>query len=530
MEKVKVVAAAVDMTELTLYLVNGETIRIPQGDPRVKKIIEYVTPIVTAGGIAEVDLSAENTYKQFEEKTNGLVKFFKVAKSKLSSFFKAQKAEAVSEMVVGKLPIKTDTFAEVKETNAQAIQKTEKLTSALNEIMENAKPVHSAETVSSSETVIAVVNNKVVPDVEQIQHQIANSISTGTKGLQRFMERVAAVASKRSHSAQDLMKFLQRGDLPIADDGSIVIYKVLRRKDDRYVDCHTGLVKQRVGSYVCMDESMVDHNRRNECSNGLHVARRAYVGGFSGDVCVIAKVNPEDVIAVPEYDANKMRVCGYHILFELSDEDFQKLKRNAPITDTEAGRILLGRALSGDHPEPIEDVRIGGHKGTNVSTTPRKKTSAPVVEVKPAVALDPDKQNFIPEAVVNPVDVERAVVQNKFAPEEAQKAPEEEKTVPLVPEVPETKTEPQKPDVTPVATAIQAVATSKGIKMAKTTVEPAAKKLSPRQQIRALLDKKILNKEQAMAVFAIKKAAKKNWQALGVSKEEQKSVDKYLSK
>ena len=127
MEKVKVVAAAVNMTELTLYLVNGETIRIPQGDPRVKKIVEYVTPIVTAGGIAEVDLNAENTYKQFEEQTNGLVKFFKVAKSKLSGFFKKQKEEAIAEMVIGKLPTQPSAFEPVKETNVQAIQQVEKL-------------------------------------------------------------------------------------------------------------------------------------------------------------------------------------------------------------------------------------------------------------------------------------------------------------------------------------------------------------------------------------------------------------------
>ena len=289
------------------------------------------------------------------------------------------------------------------------------------------------------------------------------------------------------------------------------------------------------------------------------MARRAYVGGFAGDVCVIAKVNPEDVIAVPEYDANKMRVCGYHILFELSEMDFRKLKSNQPITDTQEGRILLGRALSGDHPEPIEDVRIGGHKGTNVKTALRKKTFTPVVEVKPAIALDPDKQNFSPEAVVNPVDVERAVVQNKLAPEEAQKAPEEENTVVLVPDLSKQETEAPKPDVAPVAAAIQAVATSKGMNMAKAPlapasippaaklVEPATKPVakeasslkgtkvntaakSPRQQIRELFDRKIMNAAQAQAVANIKKAAKKSWDALGVSTEEQKVLEKHLNK
>ena len=520
MQKVNVVAAAVNTTELVLYLVDGTTIKIPQGDPRVKKIVAHITPIVTTGGIAEVSLDEENTYTQFEEKTGGLVKFFKVAKSKLAGFFEKQKEEGeqVSQQVLGQVPVPQQATA---PDTVEQTKKVEKLTSAIDEIMKNAKPVHSNETIDSSHTVVALVADKqIVPDVHNIKGQITNSLATGTKGLQRFMERVAAVASKRSHSAEDLMQFLQRGDLPIADDGSIIIYKVLRKNPSGkgYVDCYTKKVPQRVGSYVHMKESLVDHNRRNECSNGLHVARRAYVGGFRGDVCVIAKVNPEDVIAVPEHDANKMRVCGYHILFELSDADFKKLKNNKPITDTEEGRILLGRALSGDHPEPIEDVEIRSQRGNDVKVTPRAKTAAPVVEIKPAVALDPDKADttLSPEHEINPVEVERTVIKAKLsasteavptAQEGAQKAPEEKKTEePMATPVPETEGEPKK-----VAIASEATP-------------------SPRQKIRALLDKKILNTDQAQTAFAIKKAAKKSWQALGVSKTELKSIEKFLDK
>ena len=519
MQKVNVVAAAVNTTELVLYLVDGTTIKIPQGDPRVKKIVAHITPIVTAGGIAEVSLDEENTYTQFEEKTSGLVKFFKVAKSKLADFFKEQKEEGeqVSQQVLGQVPVPQQATA---PDTAEQTKKVEKLTSAIDEIMENAKPVHSNETIDSSHTVVALVADKqIVPDVHNIKKQITNSLATGTKGLQRFMERVAAVASKRSHSAEDLMKFLRRGDLPIADDGSIIIYKVLCKNPSGkdYVDCHTKKVPQRVGSYVHMKESLVDHNRRNECSNGLHVARRAYVGRFSGDVCVIAKVNPEDVIAVPEHDANKMRVCGYHILFELSNDDFVKLKKNRPITDTEEGRILLGRALSGGHPEPIEDVEIHSQMGNDVRVTPRAKTAAPVVEIKPAVALDPDKADttLSPEHEINPVEVERAVIEAKLsasteavptAQEGAQKAPEEKKTEEPMATVPETEEEPKKVAIASVATP------------------------SPRQKIRALLDKKILNADQAQTAFAIKKAAKKSWQALGVSKAELESIEKFLDK
>ncbi|MEL2330844.1 hypothetical protein, partial [Klebsiella pneumoniae] len=86
---------------------------------------------------------------------------------------------------------------------------------------------------------------------------------------------------------------------PIADDGCIVIYKLLLKdgpsdhKEFSYRDIHSQKVPQSVGTLVCMNESLVDPDRRNECSNGLHVARRQYLGNFSGNVCVLAKVAPE---------------------------------------------------------------------------------------------------------------------------------------------------------------------------------------------------------------------------------------------
>jgi hypothetical protein len=185
---------------------------------------------------------------------------------------------------------------------------------------------------------------------------------------------------KRKHSVEDLLKFMERGDLPIADDGSVIIYKVLKRQGDRtdgkYVDCHSGKVAQWTGAYVCMDENLVDPNRRNECSNGLHVARRGYISGFSGfsgDVCVLAKLAPEDVIAVPEYDANKMRVCGYHILMELSDTQYELLRKNRPITEDPEGKKLLANALAGNHIHRTHEVRITGQMGAGVKVTPLEK-------------------------------------------------------------------------------------------------------------------------------------------------------------
>jgi hypothetical protein len=348
---VHIVAAVIDTNQLTLYKEDGSTIIISQGDPRLRKVITEASPQIIKQGYAYVDLTPENEYQRFEEETKGTVKFFKVAKDKLKSWFSrknAEEAEVLSPTVVVKVPEVSTAIEEILQHAESVTSPTfhENDVSKQREIEVNGKtPTDSIKEKSSqveptqTHTIIAVSNNKVVPGVEQIKSQFTRALKMGsTKGVEAFLARAGKVAEKRSHSVQDLLKFMERGDLPIADDGSIIIYKVLNKKSSgEYRDVHSGNVEQWVGAYVCMDESLVDHNRNNECSNGLHVARRGYIGSFSGDVCTLCKVAPEDVIAVPSYDANKMRVCGYHIIFELTAEEFTLIKANKPMSTITSG-------------------------------------------------------------------------------------------------------------------------------------------------------------------------------------------------
>src|SRR5690606_22957135 len=130
------------------------------------------------------------------------------------------------------------------------------------------------------ETIVAVTKSgKIIPGVERIKSQFAGAIkNSNTKGIEIFLERISKVYKKRRHTVEDLLRFMERGDLPIADDGTIVIYKkLIRHNDKQYVDGHSRNVIQKVGSFVYMEEALVDPDRRNECSNGLHVARRGYI-------------------------------------------------------------------------------------------------------------------------------------------------------------------------------------------------------------------------------------------------------------
>lgn len=376
---IKVIAAMLDTKELTLYTENGSKVYIQQGDPQLQRIVDEVLPVVSAGGIAEVELNASNVYSDFEEKSNGVVRFFRIAKQKLKE-------------ILGNKTIQT--FPRVgPEYSPEMIKQVQKLANAVSQIQENAlastdgqfsdipddPKMHGDSKADpdydNGDTVVAIVDgDKIVPDAHKVTHQLARANSLGSpEGMTNFLRRCAL--TKREHSVEDLMQFMKRGDLQVADDGSIIIYKILNRHHstkDMFVDCHTGKVPQRIGSYVCMDESLVDPNRRTECSNGLHVARRSYLHQFSGAVCVLAKVAPEDVIAVPTYDADKMRVCGYHILFLLDDADYRKVRKNERL-DSPNSKRQLALAVSGDHVGKLEEVRITQQKGNGVVITPLVK-------------------------------------------------------------------------------------------------------------------------------------------------------------
>lgn len=387
MTKIRIVAAVVDTRRLTLYKEDGETIRIPQGDERVQRIIDETKEDLLLGKVAEVELGTAsgeqptntNTYADFEEKSGGVVRFLRTAKSRVAKLFGG------SDLPQENQSVEDDEEGEPLLTLGSVEQN--QLDAALKDISDNAIPMDNDEIDEETETVVAVIDDTPIPGVEGIKDHLVYANKLGSpEGVQNFLRRISKVIQQRRHSIDDLLLFMKNGDLPIADDGSIIIYKVLRRAGSGgYVDCHTRKVNQKVGSMVLMDPSLVDPDRRQQCSNGLHVARRGYISSFPGDVCILGKVAPEDVIAVPSYDANKMRVCGYHILFELTEGMYAQLRLDKPITNTKDGQKLLARAISGNHPEPVEDVRITAQKGGGVVVTPRgEPTDAPKAKAAPA--------------------------------------------------------------------------------------------------------------------------------------------------
>ena len=363
----KVVFATINTSTLTLYTATGDTITVNQGDPRLPGIVETLKanpPSKENPTEVSLEAVAVNTiFDQLGLSSEQGIKFLRLAKGLLDQIFETPQAAISGEQHFG-------------DNNV------------VDTIMKNAVPV--GQYMNKPSTIVAVTKeNTVISGIEKIHSQVEHAVNTNDSvGITNFLMRVASVASTRRHSAEDLLTFLQKADMPIADNGDIIGYKRLYSKDDHFVDSHTKKVEQKPGDLVFVNEKLVDPDRRKDCSNGLHIASRSYIGNFSGDTVFLVRIRPEDCIAVPEYDTTKMRVSAYHVLMALPKDLATLVMCNSPLTDKEEGKTLLANVLAGNHLPIIRHVEITAHNGDGLKISEVKET-------KPGEVKEPKKMTAV---------------------------------------------------------------------------------------------------------------------------------------
>lgn len=136
--------------------------------------------------------------------------------------------------------------------------------------------------------------------------------------LLRFLERVENNPSYTSKG--ELFNFLQHRGLPITPDGYFLAYKAIRSD---WMDKYSGTISNHIGAKPSIPRNKVDDNRAKGCSAGLHVGALDYVGSYGGhgDRLVVCKVDPADVVSVPDCSScQKCRVTTYEVLSEFTGE------------------------------------------------------------------------------------------------------------------------------------------------------------------------------------------------------------------
>jgi hypothetical protein len=170
-----------------------------------------------------------------------------------------------------------------------------------NQILYNGQPVHNSV-------------------VDAIQRMLAEGyeITPMVKFLENMMENPSY------NSIKEMWKFIEQMGLAITEDGCFLAYKSV---NSDYTDKHTGTIDNRPGQKPeRMKRSEVDDNPRNHCSKGYHVGALGYAGPRGwfhsyNDKVLICKVNPADVVSVPDdHSCQKMRCCYYEPVGEFQGE------------------------------------------------------------------------------------------------------------------------------------------------------------------------------------------------------------------
>jgi hypothetical protein len=135
----------------------------------------------------------------------------------------------------------------------------------------------------------------------------------------RFIENLMKNPSKRA--VDELYGFIDACRLPITEDGYFLAYK---RVNENYTDVYTGKIDNSVGATPSMPRNMVNDDKEQTCSQGLHFCSYGYLQHYGGERIMVVKVNPADVVSIPvDYDNAKGRACRYEVVDEIPANEYQ---------------------------------------------------------------------------------------------------------------------------------------------------------------------------------------------------------------
>lgn len=217
---------------------------------------------------------------------------------------------------------------------------------------EETKPAKKHSTKMTKDKNIAIDGEELKADKTLVKKHVMKCITKGVtkKAYHKFLSKLKE--NPRKYIEEELYAFLESGNFPIADDGDFYAFKKITSdyKDDR-----TRTMDNRPGKYVKMNRKDVCDNRNETCSTGLHFAAMEYAKSYSGEKLVILKINPEDVVSIPnDYDNQKGRCCKYKVICELTDSNIldnmtnREFLRKIQEIETKNDKILKSKKNAGE--------------------------------------------------------------------------------------------------------------------------------------------------------------------------------------
>jgi hypothetical protein len=417
---IQVVALVVDSGILTFYKTDGSVFTITQGDPRGPAMSEsFLLQRQQGKEIIELQLEPDDkVISNLSGKSrNPLIKFFRARLSDVAKLF----GNEIDHNLEGAATSHEAAAQKVRDVAAKLFAHKSTDTVQPSEDLPIRLVTSEEGPLQKDETIIAVTQQGIVPEIESIseQYKASDEGKASSTGPDNLILRLAAMSAKRAHTAQELIRFIKGIDLPILPDGSFLAYKrLLHQGNGVYVDPHSKKVHQRIGDIVQMDEALIDTNRRTLCSTGLHVGTRHYMGGFhansAGSGTMLVLVQPEDAIAVPQNETSKGRMARYTIICDLSDKAHSLVNNKQKIDDCKDTMALVAQIVAGARPPMLGVVNISGTYGDGLTYTINGQS------VKTNVSLDEARQiaqsvATAPTTIVKPVETIDDKAQGKQA-------------------------------------------------------------------------------------------------------------------
>lgn len=138
----------------------------------------------------------------------------------------------------------------------------------------------------------------------------------------------------------EIYDFCTKMDFEITEDGCFLAYKNVNKDLSSIYD--NGKTKHKIGEYTEVDDFNTD--RTVTCSKGLHFCSKDYLKDYRGDVTIIVKVNPKDVVSIPvDYNFMKGR-CKKYLTVGILDKN--KTLEETDIEEITDNKVKVVKAIS----------------------------------------------------------------------------------------------------------------------------------------------------------------------------------------
>ena len=173
-------------------------------------------------------------------------------------------------------------------------------------------------------------------------------------------------------AVHEIYDYCKAMDFEITDDGCFLAYKKVRKDLGSVFD--NGKTKHKIGKYT--EVKMYDTERTNVCSKGLHFCSKSYLQYYPGEVIIIVKVNPMDVVSIPvDYNFAKGRCRKYLVVGILGDENKTLKDVDESTLDKSVGTILRNESRIDETVRLMKKYnnkeQVADEMGISVSTVER---------------------------------------------------------------------------------------------------------------------------------------------------------------